>query len=44
MSFEALLVAIAAENLANGIELTQEDRDRLLLASQRIRNALEFCE
>jgi len=38
---EVLLVAIAAENLASGIDLTDDDRDRLILAAQRIRRAAE---
>lgn len=37
---EALIVAVAASNLANGIELTQEDRERLLLASARVTAAV----
>ncbi len=41
ISQEALLVAIAAENLANGIALSDDDRGRLLLAAQRIRGAAE---
>ena len=36
---EVLLVAIAAENIGAGIELSDEDRDRLTLAAQRIRSA-----
>ena len=33
---EALLVAVAASNIANGVQLTDEDRARLMLAYQRI--------
>lgn len=33
---EALIVATAACNIGNGIELTKEDKDRILLAYQRI--------
>lgn len=38
---EVLLVAIAAENVAGGMTLSDDDRDRLLLAAQRIRNAAQ---
>ena len=41
VSQEALLVAIAAENIASGIDLSDDDRDRLILAAQRIRDAAE---
>lgn len=37
IAFEALLVAVAAGNLAKGIELASADRERLLQASSRIR-------
>ena len=40
---EVLLVAIAAENLAGGITLSDDDRDRLILAASRIRAAAEAC-
>ena len=36
---ESLLVAIAAENIAEGIKLSDEDRDRVFNASCRIRAA-----
>lgn len=36
---EALIVATAACNLANGVELTPADKDRLLVAYQRISEA-----
>jgi hypothetical protein len=36
LAFEALLTAVAAGNIANGVHLTDEDRTRLLVASQRI--------
>ena len=38
---EATLVAIAAENIAEGILLSNEDRDRVLNASCRIRAAAD---
>lgn len=38
---EARLVCVAAENLAHGVALDHSDRDRLLLASQRITRARE---
>ena len=37
---EALLAAVAASTLSNGGTLSDEDRDRLLLASRRITDAL----
>ena len=36
LEFEALLVTVAAGNLANGVTLSDEDRARLRLASARI--------
>lgn len=36
LEFEALFVSVAAMNLANGVELTEGDRERLLLAHSRI--------
>ena len=36
-----LLTAIAAENIGCGIALTDDDRDRLVVAAQRIRRAAE---
>ncbi len=39
--FEAQLASVAACNLSNGLVLTAVDKDRLRLASQRIRHALE---
>lgn len=41
ISFEALLAATAACNLANGHALSDTDKSRLLLASRRIDHALE---
>ncbi len=41
VSHEALLIVIAAENIVSGIALTDDDRDRLILAAQRIRGAAE---
>ena len=43
ISFEALLAATAACNLANGHSLTDADKNRLLVASRRINHALEVC-
>lgn len=40
---EALIVAVAAGNLARGVALTDEDRARLLLASIRIEAARELA-
>lgn len=36
LKFEVLVVAVAAENIANGIALSDADRARLLLAWARI--------
>lgn len=36
---EALIVAVAASNVANGVELTKEDKDRLMVAAGRIEAA-----
>ena len=41
---EVQLTAIAAENIASGIALTDDDRDRLILAAQRIRGAAEAVQ
>lgn len=39
--FEAQLVSVAARNLSNGAVLNTTDKERLQVASQRIRHALE---
>ena len=44
VSFEALLAAVAAGNLAQGVDLTDDDRKRLWLAANRINHALEVCQ
>lgn len=41
ISFEALLVAISACNIAKGIQLTDEDKQRLMVAAGRIDAAVE---
>lgn len=41
VQFECLLVCIAAGNLANGVELTEEDFDRIKLAHARIQRIAE---
>ena len=41
ISREALLVCVAADNLAQGVNLNDEDRGRLSLAANRIRSAQE---
>lgn len=43
ISFEALLTAVAAANIAQGLRLTDADRDRLWLAANRINHALDVC-
>lgn len=40
---ETLLVALAALELSKGNKLSQEDLDRLLLASDKLREAYELC-
>ncbi len=42
VAFEILLCAVAALNLSQGISLTEEDNDRLLLAAARLQHALEL--
>lgn len=41
VGFEALLVAVAASNLARGIPMADEERERLMTASGRIQAAVE---
>lgn len=41
---ECRLVAIAAESLAAGVLLPEVERDRLCLAAERIRSAVEVCQ
>lgn len=43
INFEAQLVAVAACNIANGTTLSVIDKERLQLASRRIRHALEVA-
>ena len=43
MAFEALVVRIAAGNLANGTELSHEDYQRLGIAQQRLQCAVEVA-
>ena len=42
ISFEATVVAIAANDLAKGRSLSETDKDRLMTACQRINEALEM--
>ncbi len=42
VGFEALVAAVAAGNIAQGITLTQEDHDRLLLAATRLQEAADL--
>lgn len=44
VSHEAHLIAVAASNLAQGVSLSRNDQDRLLLASSRLLRAIEFAE
>jgi hypothetical protein len=43
VAFESLLVSISAQNLANGGELSEFDRKRLLLAASRLQSAVEVA-
>lgn len=43
ISNETLLVALAALELGNGKTLPLEDRDRLMIAAERLRKAYELC-
>lgn len=40
---ECLIAAVGAENVARGVELDAEDRDRLWSAAAKIRAAVEIC-
>lgn len=40
---EATLCAVAAANVARGVQLTEADRNRLLTAAARIRRIAEFA-
>ncbi len=42
LAFEATLTAIAAGNIAQGVNLTHTDRDRLLVAARRINHVSEM--
>ncbi len=41
ISFEALIAAVAAANVARGVVLKERDLERLLLASNRITKLVE---
>ena len=41
MAFESTLAAVAAGNVANGVELTDADRARLMVAANRINRLVE---
>jgi hypothetical protein len=43
LAFESTVVAVAACNLANGIELTAEDKERLLVAYERIQRGRDLA-
>ena len=43
LAFEATLVAVAAGNVAQGVELTEADRKRLFVAMQRINAGREMA-
>lgn len=43
ISSETLLVALAGLEVANGKTLPQEDKDRLIIAVNRLREAYELC-
>lgn len=41
LEFEALLIATAASNIAYGVELTDEDRNRIWLAYARVQTIVD---
>ena len=41
---EADIVAVAADGIAQGVPLSDVDRDRLRTAARRLRAALEVCD
>ena len=41
-AYEALIASVAAGNLANGLTLTDQDRERLTLAASRLQIAAEM--
>lgn len=41
MAFESTLAAVAAANVSNGVVLTDQDRNRLMLAANRINSLVE---
>jgi hypothetical protein len=43
VSFEALLVSLAATNLAQGLTPTQQDHERLIVAAARLQHAAEVA-
>jgi hypothetical protein len=43
VSFEALLVSLAATDLAKGLTPTQQDHERLILAAARLQHAAEVA-
>ena len=43
MRNEVLLVALCAVDIVAGRTITEEDKDRVLLASQRLKEVYELC-
>ena len=43
VQFETRLVALAALNISHGMELSVEDRARLLVAAERLNEAAELA-
>lgn len=43
VGFESLVVATAAANLSHGMTLTDEDRERLMLAAERLQAAVSYA-
>lgn len=41
IKFESLIIVLSAESMASGKSLSDEDRDRLLVAANRVREAAE---
>jgi hypothetical protein len=43
VTFEALVAAVAAENIAMGVQLAESDHARLMLAAERLQTAKRMC-
>lgn len=43
VSMESMIVALVADKIARGKEITNETRDRVMLATSRLQTAAEIC-